>query len=247
MKHRCFFCIGKGRFLYCNRFLPVPRRQLNDKLPHGGNPVMFGDQPFTGHQGRGCLAGCGRFLRLFRFGFRFFRFLHRRDQGIQLPVDRGAVKGFLIDDLSADDAVLSKLLPDIDGINVLKPILFLVREKPILLEKPGDPSLHSGPGNVPGSALHCDGKRGQIIPVFLSQPFCRAAFLAMLPHIPSNGPLAVHAAVPFLERGVYIRLGQVAPDSRNHRGRLIRLGWDSILRQIRLRRGLFFGNLLLRG
>ena len=171
------------------RYLIAALRQFHNGFHQAGRRWLF-------------LRSWSGFIRFGSFGC-----LNSSHQSIQLLGHGRMVKCFLINDFTVDNAVLCQPFSDINGINILKLVLFLVGKEPILVNQAGNAALYSRPGNITSSAFRCDGKRRQIFSIFLPQPRRRATLPAMLPHIADNSALAFHAAVPFLERLVNSRLG----------------------------------------
>ena len=72
----------------------------------------------------------------------------------------------------------------------------------------GDPALHLGPGYVACRAIHRHRQGREVIAIFLPQPGGGILFTGVVPHVADNCVLALDIAVPFLDDGVDLRLGQ---------------------------------------
>ena len=82
------------------------------------------------------------------------------------------------------------------------------RVEPVLLDELGDPALHFGPGHIARRAVHRHREGREIIAVLLPQPGGGILFTGMVLHVADNRVLALNIAVPFLDGGVDLRLGQ---------------------------------------
>ena len=126
-------------------------------------------------------------------------------------MDEGiAVQGFGIDHFPIHNAPLGKGLPDGDRVHVLHAVLLLRREEAVLFDELGNPPLNLGPGQIHGSALRRHRKSGKIVSVLPFQPCGGVLLPPVLGHIANHRPFAVHIAVPFLQSGVDLSLGNLS-------------------------------------
>ena len=61
---------------------------------------------------------------------------------------RVIVQFFFIHQLTIHNTALGQRLPDGDGVDVVKPVLFRFGIKPVLLDKLSNPALYLGPGQL---------------------------------------------------------------------------------------------------
>ena len=99
------------------------------------------------------------------------------------------------------------MLPDGGGVNILKVVQFFLGKKPVLLHQTGKMALHLDPGQVGGRALHRNRERREAVSILIFQPLRRAPVTGMIGHVLLYLPLAGKIAVPLLEGGVNIGLG----------------------------------------
>ena len=138
------------------------------------------------------------------------RLLRNRFCVVHDLTDEGiAVQGFGIDHFPIHNAPLGKGLPDGDRIHILHAVLFLPREEAVLFDELGNPPLNLGPGQIHGSPLHRHREGGQIVSVLPFQPCGGVLLPPVLGHIANHRPFTVHIAVPFLQSGVDLSLGDL--------------------------------------
>ena len=109
------------------------------------------------------------------------------------------VQLFFVHQLVIHNAALGQRLPDGDGVDVVKPVLFRFGVEPILLDELGNPALHLGPGQL--NSLRTSGadhKQALAVTaaVFLSQPCGGIFFPSMLFHVADNSVFALNITIP---------------------------------------------------
>lgn len=139
--------------------------------------------------------------------------------GDHLPDERVLIQLFGVNYLTINDTTLFQGLSDSNRVNIIKAILFFFREKPILLDKLGNPALYLCPRQIRGSGRNR--KSRKIIAILLLQPCRRTLIAGMIFHITDNGLLAPDVTIPFLECCINSGLGIHGPHW--FRGRFCRL------------------------
>ncbi|MPM03601.1 hypothetical protein SDC9_49868 [bioreactor metagenome] len=119
-----------------------------------------------------------------------------------------------------------------DGVNIVQIVILGLGIEPAGGDELGDAPLHLRPRQIRCRAVRGHGEGWQIVAILGAQK-CGGIFITgVFPHITDNGVLTFNIAVPFLNGGVNVGLGDFAP---------FRFRYDGLLRHGRHREsgGLF--------
>ena len=122
---------------------------------------------------------------------------------------RGIVQFFRVCHLAVDDPSFLQGVPDGDGVDVVKTVLFFFGIEPVLLNELGNPALYLRPGQLRFlRAAGTDNEQAVAVTaaVFLSQPCGGIFFSCMVFHIADNSVFTLDIAVPNTESFVNILL-----------------------------------------